>query len=51
MGFEAMKVARSHVIMSLIVEFERQFPNHDLMNATCIIYLQYWLNPHVDKMF
>jgi len=51
MGFEAVKVARSHVIVSLIVKFERQFPNHDLMNATCIIYLQYWSNPHVDEMF
>jgi hypothetical protein len=51
MGFEVVKVARSHVTVSLIFELKRQFPNHDLMNAIGIIYLQYWLNPHDDEMF
>jgi hypothetical protein len=42
--FEYIKVQCSHVVMCLISKFEHQFLNQELMNATCIIYLHYWLN-------
>jgi hypothetical protein len=50
-AFKVVKVQHSHVVVSLIFEFEQWFPSWELMNAIDIIYLQYWLNLHVKEMF
>jgi hypothetical protein len=35
----------------LIVELIKQFPDHELMNALDIIFLQYWLQHNCDEFF
>jgi hypothetical protein len=37
--------------IGLIFEFERRFPTQDLLNATRIIYPQYWLVLEVETTF
>jgi hypothetical protein len=46
-----MKEQCSVATTSLIEELARKFPNHEFMNATRIIYPQYWLNSEVENMF
>jgi hypothetical protein len=48
-GFDqAIKVVKVQYIITcdlLVLELERRFPNHKLMNVLGIIYPQYWLEP------
>ncbi len=46
-----VKYQCTSVTKGLIAKLDKWFPAQDLMNATSIIYLQYWLQPEVISMF
>jgi hypothetical protein len=41
----------SGIAKGLIDQLDRRYPTHEVMNATCIIYLQYWLQLNVATTF
>jgi hypothetical protein len=48
---EELKMRCSIRIVGPIFKFGKRFPSHELMNATMIIYPQYWLNFDANSTF
>ncbi len=50
-AIEDVKKQCSNGTFGLIEELERRFPTQDIMNATGIIYLQFWVQPRAKHTF
>jgi hypothetical protein len=48
---QSVKEQCSGIAKGLIDQLDRRYPTHEVMNATCIIYLQYWLQLNVATTF
>ncbi len=49
LAFKFVKDQCTCVVEGRIKEFERHFSAHELINATMIIYPQYWEGPEVEN--
>ncbi len=48
---QSVKEQWNGIAKGLIDHLHRRYPTHEVMNATCIIYLQYWLQLNVATTF
>jgi len=46
-----MKAQYSSIVTSLITKLEKCFPTQELLNATNVIYPQYWFVPKAKVVF